>query len=302
MEHIGKHIKEATSGFIGQPCGITTGFKELDEVIWGFQPQKLIVIGGRPSMGKSAIMSDMILASSEEVPVGVFSCEMPKEQLSPRLACNLANLNYHNVRRGEISKSEKERFSEAIKVIEKRPIFTDHENGIIGLDDYWLEKRELKIEKTIDYKLKEMVALGCKVIFVDYLQLIQHINLSKKDRRLIVGDIAEMLRDYAKKYYITVVLLSQLRRFEQARYREDGKKSPPLPTLDDLKESGEIENHSDIVILLHRPQYYIEKEIDLLTDIVEDDALLLVAKNRDGCTGSIPVNWCGYAMSFKERI
>lgn len=303
MEHISVKIKEVASSFIGQSRGITTGFEQLDETIWGLQPQKLIVIGGRPGMGKSGIMADMILASSDEVPVGVFSCEMPREQLSPRLACNLANLNYHNVRRGKISKPEKERFNDAIKVIEKRPIFTDHDNGIVGLDDYWLKQRELKAEQIIDYKLKKMVSIhGCKVIFVDYLQLIQHINLSKKDRRLVVGDIAETLRDYAKKYYVTVVLLSQLRRFDQARYREDGKKAPPLPTLDDLKESGEIENHSDTVILLHRPQYYyMEKEIDLVTNVVEDDALLIVAKNRDGCTGSIKVDWKGFKMSFCDK-
>lgn len=303
MQHISVKIKEVASKFIGQPKGVTTGFEQLDETLWGLQPQKLIVIGGRPGLGKSGLMADMILAASTEVPVGVFSCEMPKEQLSPRLACNLSNLNYHNVRRGEITKSEKERFDDAISVIEKRPIFTDHDNGIIGLDEYWLKQRDLTESQIIDYKLKEMVIKhDCKVIFVDYLQLIQHINLSKKERRLVVGDITETLRDYAKKYFITVVLLSQLRRFEQQRYREDGKKAPPLPTLDDLKESGEIENHSDTVILLHRPQYYyVEKEIDLVTNIVEDDALLIVAKNRDGCTGSIKVDWLGYAMSYRDK-
>jgi replicative DNA helicase len=303
MQHISKKIKEVASSFIGQSRGITTGFDQLDETMWGLQPQKLIVIGGRPGMGKSGIMADMILAASTEVPVGVFSCEMPREQLSPRLACNLANLNYHNVRRGKISEDEKKNFDDAIDVIEKRPIFTDHDNGIVGLDEYWLKQRELTEQQVIDYKLKKMVSVhGCKVIFVDYLQLIQHINLSKKDRRLIVGDIAEALRDYAKKYYVTVVLLSQLRRFDQARYREDGKKAPPLPTLDDLKESGEIENHSDTVILLHRPQYYyMEKEIDLVTNVVEDDALLIVAKNRDGPDGSIKVDWLGYAMSYRDK-
>lgn len=303
MNHISVKIKETASKFIGQPKGVTTGFEQLDEAIWGFQPQKMIVFGGRPGMGKSAVMSDMILAASTEVPVGVFSCEMPQEQLSPRLACNRANLNYHNVRRGEISKAEQKRYDDAIDIIEKLPIFVDYDNGIVGLDEYWLKQRELKEEQIVDYKLKEMVTKhGCKVIFIDYLQLIQHINLSKKERRLVVGDITETLRDYAKKYYVTVVLLSQLRRFEQARYREDGKKAPPLPTLDDLKESGEIENHSDTVILLHRPQYYYaEKEIDLVTNVVEDDALLIVAKNRDGCTGSIKVDWRGYAMSYCDK-
>lgn len=303
MEHISKKIKEISSSFIGQSRGITTGFKELDETIWGLQPQKLIVIGGRPGMGKSALLSDMVLASSTEFPVGVFSCEMPREQFIARLACNFANLNYHSVRRGEITENEKKRFNDAVGEIETKPIFVDYNNGIVGLDEYWLKQREMKVEDVIDTKLKQMIAThGCKVIFIDYLQLISHINLSKKDRRLIVGDIAETLRDYAKKYHITVVLLSQLRRFEQARYREEGKKAPPLPTLDDLKESGEIENHSDVVILLHRPQYYyIEKEIDLITNVVEDDALLIVAKNRDGPDGSIKVDWRAYAMSYKDK-
>lgn len=303
MELIGQHIKEAASKFIGQPRGITTGFSQLDDCIWGFQGQKLIVIGGRPGMGKSSILADMALAASTECSVGVFSCEMPKEQLSPRLACNLAKLNYHSVRRNKITKIEKEHFDAAVEEVKKRPIVVDYDSGIVGLDEYWIKQQNLKSENILDTKLKIMVSKhGCKVIFVDYLQLIRHINLSKKDRRLEVGDIAETLRNYAKKYNITVVLLSQLRRFEQARYREEGKSKPPLPTMDDLKESGEIENHSDVVILLHRPQYYyIEKQMDLITNVIEDDALLLIVKNRDGPDGAIPVNWLAYAMSYTDK-
>jgi replicative DNA helicase len=303
MEHISKKLKTDAAKFIRQPMGVSTGFAELDETLWGFQPQKLIVIGGRPGMGKSGIMADMILSASRETPVGVFSCEVPSEQFGPRLACNLAYLNYHSVRKGKLTDNEEDKFNACLDEVESLPIFVDYDPGIVGLDDYWLKTRNISSTNTIDYKLKKWVTENsCKIIFIDYLQLIKHVNLSKKDRRLEVGDIAETLRDYAKNYGVTVVLLSQLRRFEQARYREEGKKSPPVPTMDDLKESGEIENHSDTVILLHRPQYYYaEDEIDLINNVIEDDAKLIVAKNRDGPSGGVKVDWHAYAMSYKDK-
>ena len=298
MEHISKRLKQDAKNFINQPMGISTGFKDLDEALWGFQPQKLMVIGGRPGQGKSGLMGDLILATSREVPVGVFSCEMPPEQFNPRLACNIACLNYHAVRRGKISATEEDNYTEALDQIESLPIIVDYSNGIIGTDEYWIKARHIDPKSVIDYKFSEMVKQGCKIIYVDYLQLVTHIDKSKKDRRLEVGKIAEILRDYAKSYGVTVVLLSQLRRFDQGRLYGD---EPPVPTMDDLKESGEIENHSDIVILLHRPQFYNKTKELSFNNIIEEDASLIIEKNRDGPTGSIAVDWHGYAMSYKDK-
>jgi replicative DNA helicase len=258
-----------------------------------------MVIGGRPGQGKSGLMGDLILATSKEVPVGVFSCEMPPEQFNPRLACNIACLNYHAVRRGKISLTEEDNYMAALDQVESLPIFVEYDNGLVGLDDYWLKARKIKPESMIDTILKKMVLEhGCKIIYVDYLQLINHIDKSIQDRRLEVGKIAEVLRDYAKSYNITLVLLSQLRRFDQGRMYGD---EPPVPTMDDLKESGEIENHSDIVILLHRPQYYNKTKELTFGSVIEEDASLIIEKNRDGPTGAIAVDWYGHVMSYRDK-
>lgn len=295
-------IKKVTKGFVNQPMGISTGFYSLDEAIWGFTPRTLVMVGGRPSMGKSSLMADLILATSKEVPVGVFSKEMPKEQLPPRLVCNFANLNYHNVRKGKITEEEKDKYFAAVAEVESLPIYVDYDRYLVGTEKYWVERRKKEgfpnVESYImDLKIKEWVAeKGCKVIFADYLQIFDLLDLSKTQERLKVGKIAYILREYAKKYGITFVLLSQLRRFDVSQ----GK--APLPTMSDLKESGELEAHADIVMLLHRPEYYrTDRKLELFSSVVEDDAVILMGKNRDGPAGNVDVNFCSYAMSYRDK-
>ena len=300
MRHVSDNIEKLKNTFVCQPCGITTGFEELNKAIWGLRPKHLITIGGRPGQGKTGIMVDIALEASKESPVGIFSMEMPFDQLQARMSANIADLNYRNIRAGDCSEAEQQQFLEAGQLLKERQIQIDDEPGIIGIDPYWLKTRKLKIERTLDYKIKQMVQEhGCKVILVDYLQLIAYTNVGVKDRRIIVGNITEQLRNYAKQLGFCCVLLCQLRRFDQARY--SGKKKVPIPTMDDLKESGEIENHSDIVILLHRPEYYNrKKEMNLTVNEIEEDAELMIQKNRDGPTGNIPVEWHSFSMSYRD--
>lgn len=300
MNHISKNIESLKTNFVAQLCGITTGFQELDDCLWGLRPKHLITIGGRPGQGKTGIMTDMALAASKENSVGIFSMEMPFDQLQARMSANLADLNYRNIRAGNCTEVEQQQFLDAGQQLKARQIYVDDAPGIIGIDPYWLKARKLKIEKTLDYKIKQLVQEhDCKVIFVDYLQLIAYTNAGVKDRRIIVGNITEQLRDYAKQLGFCCVLLCQLRRFDQARY--SGKKKVPVPTMDDLKESGSIENHSDCVILLHRPEYYNrKKEMNLTVNEIEEDAELMVQKNRDGPTGNIPVEYHSFSMSYRD--
>lgn len=300
MKHVSENIEKLKDNFVCQPCGITTGFEELNKAIWGLRPKHLITIGGRPGSGKTGIMVDIALEASKESPIGIFSMEMPFDQLQARMSANLTDLNYRNIRAGDCSEAEQQQFLEAGQELRNRKIFIDDKPGIIGIDPFWLKARKLKIEKTLDYKIKQMVQEhGCKVILVDYLQLIAYTNAGVKDRRIIVGNITEQLRNYAKQLGFCCVLLCQLRRFDQARY--SGKKKIPIPTLDDLKESGEIENHSDIVILLHRPEYYNrKKQMNLTTNEIEEDAELMIQKNRDGPTGNIPVEYHSFSMSYRD--
>lgn len=301
MSHISQDLNRIADGFVAQPKGISTGFDSLDEAIWGFSPRTLVMVGGRPGTGKSSLMADLILATSKEVPVGVFSKEMPIEQLPPRLACNMANLNYHKVKKGSVSKKELDDYREAMEELKTLPIHVDYASNIIGAEDYWMKvckESDPNIEsKIMDFTIKKWVQeQGCKVIFVDYLQILDLLNKGVKDQRLKVGRIAELLRDYAKQYNITIVLLSQLRRFDQSQGRV------PIPTMSDLKESGELEAHSDIILLLHRPSYYDdEKELGMFADRYEEDAAIILAKNRDGDTGNIKVDFCAYAMSYVDK-
>ncbi len=301
MQHISTNIEKLRDHFINQPMGISTGFQELDKAVWGLQPGHLVTVGGRPGSGKTGLMADLGLSISKEAPVGIFSLEMPYDRLQARMCANIADLNYRNVRSGEISEAEQDKFFAAAEELKLRDIYIDDEQSMLGIDQYWLKQRKMSIEKTMDYKIKVLVKdRGCKVIMVDYLQLITHVDKSIKDRRIIVGNITEQLRNYAKQYRFCLVLLCQLRRFDQARYGGK-KKISPLPTLDDLKESGEIENHSDIVILLHRPKYYDDTtQINLTANTIENDALLMIRKNRDGPTGNVPVEWHSFSMSYRD--
>ena len=301
MGHISENLNEVADNFCSQPMGISTGFNSLNESIWGFSPRTLVMVGGRPSMGKSSLMADLILATSKEVPVGVFSKEMPIEQLPPRLACNMANLNYLNVRKGNVSKMELDTYRDAMEELKTLPIQVDYESNVVGSSDFWLKvckEDEPNIEsKVLDFRIKKWVTeQGCKVIFIDYLQILDLLNKSVKDQRLKIGRIAELLRDCAKLYNITIVLLSQLRRFDASR----GK--TPVPSMSDLQESGQLEAHSDIILLLHRPEFYSEdRELDLYTDKVEDDALIILSKNRDGPAGNIQVNFNAFSMSYRDK-
>lgn len=292
MQHISKNITEIKNEFPNQKMGINTGFESLNNLFWGFQPCQLIIIGGRPSMGKSSVMTNMILGAAQEAPVGTFSLEMPFELLQARTACNLADVNFKKLQRGQADEKELKKFEEALTNIKNYPILVNDNCTLLGLDEYWLKQRKVSLKDTIDYKIEQIAKEGVKVIFVDYLQLITPIKPSN-DIRIIVGRMAETLRNYAKQYKVCIVLLSQLRRFDQARIKN------PIPTMDDLKESGEIENHADIVILLHRPQYYQkDDEINMMLDYKEDNAKFIVAKHRNGETGTITVEWRGYSMSY----
>jgi replicative DNA helicase len=300
MAHISENLDALSKGFLSQPMGMSTGFPSLNEAIWGFSPSTLVMIGGRPSMGKSSLMADLILSTSKEVPVGVFSKEMPDTQLPPRLACNLADLNYSNVRKGNLTDTEKDKYFAAMEELKTLPIHIDYNRNIVGHDEYWIKARketQPNIESYImDTKVKEWVDKGCKIIFADYLQILDLLDKGVKDHRLKVGKIAETLRDYAKQYKITFVLLSQLRRFDKSQ----GK--TPVPSMSDLQESGQLEAHSDIILLLHRPEYYNEdRELGLFTNKVENDAVMILSKNRDGPAGNIDVDFCAYSMSYKDK-
>lgn len=301
MERIGKDPDKLKKYFVSQPMGVSTGFSELDGALWGLQPKRLITVGARPGVGKSSLLVNMVLSASKEVPVGIFSKEMESLELEARFAASLSGLNYSKIRAGKITEEQQDKFLDQSQLLSDLPIHVDYMTKHVGIDQYWLGRKKLSIEKTVDYQLKMMVKEhGCKVIFIDYLQLLNYVDGNVRDERIAVGRIAEILRDYTKQFDVSIVLLSQLRRLAQNNYGSS-KKFAPIPSMQDLKESGHIEEHSNVIILLHRPQYFSKtKELNLVDDEIENDALLMIEKNRDGPTGNVPVEWHGYSMSYRD--
>lgn len=294
MKHISKNIDKIEKEFPNQSMGINTGFESLNNLLWGFQKQELIIIGGRPSMGKSSIMVNMMLSASHHVPVAVFSLEMPFELLQARSACSLADVNYKKIQRGKATEDEMERFKKALINIKNYSVLIDDSTSLLGTDEYWLKQRRISVKDTMDYKIEQLAKEGVKVVFIDYLQNITYVKPSGESR-ITVGQIVKTLRNYAKKYNICVVLLSQLRRFDQNR------KKNPIPSMDDLKETGNIEQDADVIILLHRPQHFNKtREINMMMDYQESDAQFIVDKHRNGETGVITVEWKGYSMSYSD--
>jgi len=247
---------------------------------------------------------DIGLEVSKTNPVHFFSVEMNFQQLQLRALSNLSGINHHRLCNFDTSLAEKETLNEVVADLQQRQLFIDEEsNTLYPINVLHTHKaiREKYGDKmppnSINAGIEQAINLGCKLIIVDYLQILNcGIWTERNDIR--IHQITWTLSQYAKKYQIPIILVSQLRRFEQSRYKNN---KAPRPRLDDLRDSGAIEQDSNIVILLHRPQHYeTDKELDLFTNTVENDAELIIAKNRSGKTGTVKLAWHGSIMSFRN--
>lgn len=279
--------------------GLLTGLTKLDEAIRGLRPANLILIGGRTSQGKSSLALGMALNVAKMYPVGFFSLEMSFGQLQPRALSNIANLSLHRISADNITVNEREILNEAMKELKTRQLFVDDIAATIYPNNLLeTHKRYEKMpENSINVKIKQAVNLGCKLIVIDYLQLI-HYGVWSGQEYLRLHGITWALKELTKTYQIPIILVSQLSRPDKDRYIDD--KNPP-PRLTDLRGSGDIEQDAYIVLLLHRPQHYeTGKELDLFSDSIEDDVELIIAKNRDGATGTIKLKWYGSILSYRN--
>lgn len=254
-----------------EPFGLKTGFKQLDEMTRGLHPGELTVIAGRSSMGKSSLMSDMVLSISEKCPVVIFSMEMSFRVLCERLVANFTNTNYHFLKMNKIPVP-------SVDGLKSR--------NITILDNSYLTPLKFK-EQLKQLKDKENI----KCCFVDFLQLMRS-DFPAGSRSQEVDNICQDLRAVGKELGISIVLLAQLNREVERRDNHQ-------PRLSDLRESGGIEQAADVVLLIHRPSYYNLKEVDLES---EDDgeAFIFVAKSRNAAVGKIPVVWISEYMSFRN--
>ena len=259
----------------GSVIGVPSGLLDLDDITSGFQEGDLIIIAGRPGMGKTALALSMIrnAALEADVGVGMFSLEMANHQLAMRLLCAEARVDSHFVRTGKLPAKLWKNLGLSAGDLEKAPIYLDDSPALTVLE-LRAKARRLKTEHNIG------------MIVVDYLQLMQGPR-GVENRQQEISVISRSLKALAKELSIPVVALSQLSR--AVEQRADRK-----PQLSDLRESGAIEQDADVVIFLYRPWVYSQEDED------EGKAEIIVAKQRNGPTGHISASFISKYARFEN--
>lgn len=255
--------------------GVPTGFKDLDEITSGFQPGDLIIVGGRPGMGKTAFALNIAqhTAVNMRIPVAVFSLEMSKEQLAMRMLCAESMVDSSRVRKGFIGREDWPKLTNAAGRLADAPIFIDDSSAVTVLE-IRAKARRLKKEKG-----------GLSLIVVDYLQLMRSRgNFERREQE--ISDISRSLKGLAKELKVPVVALSQLNRSVESRHEK-------IPTLADLRESGAIEQDADLIIFLFREELYSRTATKGVADII-------VAKQRSGPTGTVKLTFRADCTKFHD--
>ena len=274
--------------------GTLTGFAALDDKTGGFHEGDLIILGGRPGMGKTSLALCFARNIAVRGPVAFFSPEMPKEQLTQRLLVAQANTSLLALRRGKSTEQEWAYFAMAADVIAKLPIYIDDSSGLT-MSNVRSRTRRLQSE----LRRKGEVLLG---VFVDYLQLLASED-EKANRETQVARTSREAKQMAKALRIPVVLLASLNRDVEKREHK-------RPQLSDLRESGQIEFDADEVLFVYRPGYYEEAEktrqraesgdTSPEREETDDEARteLIIAKQRNGPVGSVNLRWWGASSTF----
>jgi replicative DNA helicase len=257
-----------------QHFAVPTGFYLLDDILGGFQRSDLIILASRPSMGKTALALSLARNAAVEsgVPIAIFSLEMATIQMVIRLICAEARLNAHLVRTGKLPMDEAHKLTKNIHRISEAPIYIDDSPAQTVLE-IRAKSRRLKAEKKIG------------MVIIDYLQLMNS-STKMESREREISHISRSLKSLAKELNIPVLALAQLNRAVEAR-------TDKRPQLSDLRESGSIEQDADVVMFIHRPEYYGIKQ-DPDGNSMEGIAEIIVGKQRNGPTGDVRLKF------FKE--
>jgi replicative DNA helicase len=268
----------------GELTGIPTGYLQLDETTRGWQNSDFIIIAGRPSMGKTAFALSMLknMAVDRKIPSAFFSLEMSRVQLAQRLMSNVTDIKLSQIIGGQLSPSDLEQYDKHLPSLLDAPIYIDDTPGL-SLMELRTKARRLVREH------------GVKIIFVDYLQLMNANGTRFFSRQEEVSIISRSLKGLAKELNLPVIALSQLNRGVENREGLEGKR----PQLSDLRESGSIEQDADMVLLVHRPEYYRIYNDDNGRDM-HGMAQIIIAKQRQGATGDVLLTFRGEFTRFEN--
>jgi replicative DNA helicase len=259
----------------GTVTGVPTGFLDLDEMTSGFQNGELIVIAGRPGMGKTALALSIARNATidHQKSIGFFSLEMASHQLAMRMLCAEARVDSHLVRTGKLPKSQWKNLSVSVGTLAEAPMYLD-DTPSIGILELRAKARRLMAEHDID------------MLMIDYLQLMSGPR-GVENRQQEISVISRSLKALAKELNIPVVALSQLSRATEQR-------SDRRPQLSDLRESGAIEQDADVVMFVYRPYVYNRDEDD------RGKVELLLSKQRNGPTGNINLTFIDRYARFEN--
>ena len=261
--------------------GLKSGFQDLDTLIQGFQKSDLIIIAGRPSMGKTALSLNIAtnIIQTSKLPILFFSLEMSKEQIMYRLLAMETNINQIRLRNGKLNKNDWVKVNKMINIFSKLPLFID------DASDLSVQNIRSKI-KTL---LFEQNQIG--LVIIDYLQLMQNSKLKLENRVQELSQITRSLKIIAREFNIPVIALSQLSRNVETRIEK-------RPILSDLRESGSIEQDADLVLMLYRKNYYTDSNSEDIDNNIE----LIIAKQRNGPTGTVKLGFDKQSNKFIDEI
>lgn len=266
---------EELSKHKGEYSGIKTGFKTMDSMLGGFQNSDLVVLGARPSVGKTALSLDIArhIAVHEKKSVAFFSLEMGADQLLQRMVSMETKVGLYELRTNKITPRDVDKVADAIGKISECELYIDDTAGINVLE-IRTKARRLKLEKGLD------------IIFIDYLQLVS--GMSKENRAQEVSEVSRQLKILAKELKIPVIALSQLNR-------QSANSTDHRPQLSQLRESGAIEQDADIVMFLHREEMYNPTD-----ETLKGKAELILAKHRNGPTGIINLQFVPESARYRD--
>ena len=257
--------------------GIPTGFDDFDDMTSGLQKADLVIIAGRPSMGKTSFVMNLVenAAIKHKQPVAVFSMEMPGDQLVMRMMASLGRIDSNKIRTGKLDDADWPRLTSAVGILNEAPIFIDDTPGLNPME---IRSRARRIHREH----------GLGMIVIDYLQLMQSAKSNGENRATEISEISRSLKGLAKELGVPVLALSQLNRSLEQRPNK-------RPIMSDLRESGAIEQDADLIVFIYRDQVYNEDSPDKGT------AEIIIGKQRNGPIGMARLTFLGQYTRFENH-